>query len=139
MDAARGDIEDGYVFDDLFSTVRATTEAELLTQARSLVEQGDGWAAAAMLLGSCALELHLRDVCDRYALKISGIPGIGAYAKAIANHRSVYAIFPVHYDTKIKAWKELRNAAAHAGDFELTATQVEAELSGIESFLADAR
>lgn len=120
-------------------TIRAETEDELLEQAEFL--QSEGLLAAATVIAAGALEVHLRQLCAKNNLVISGHGAIEKYNKAISGERNKGTTLYEKSDASaITGWSQKRNEAAHKPDqFRATPEEVRLMIDGVRNFIARVR
>jgi len=136
IQAARDEIEDGWVVASIQDQARAETEQDLLNLSRRLLEQGDAWRAAAAVTAGAAVELHLRYLCVRHDIEWNRHGSIGAYANAIRCARPDKEAYPVDDDPQIERWRRMRNHAAHRPTtFDLSSDELRAACDLIEAFI----
>jgi hypothetical protein len=121
----------------LVDRIRAEAEDDVLDQAATLLD-GNFLAAAAVLAGG-ALETHLRRLCAKNSLTVSGHGTIDKYNTAIAQARnSGVTIYEKPEQSQVTGWGQLRNEAAHdPAGFSSARTKPEVQLmiDGIRQFI----
>lgn len=139
--ALADDFASGFL-DSLIHRVEAEVAADYLGQAeRLLVEGGSGkydHVPAAVLFGA-VLEKALRTLCGRQkpALPLENAKGDPKMLNGLIDDLKKAGAFNELKAKQLRAWADVRNAAAH-GDFDKFArSDVEAMSTGIQSFLAD--
>ncbi len=125
--AAREDYEGGYLFG-----IRALVKAEVLSdafqQARELLE--NGYKDPACILCRVALEIALKELCDRKALPHGKLDKMNSdLCKA--------GIYNMTKQKQITAWAEIGNKAAHGHWDQYTMSDIQSMLAGVESLVAD--
>jgi hypothetical protein len=141
MDQFRGIFEGvaellrGNRLSSLVDTIRAETEGNFLDQAEALRQEGR-LILAAVLAGS-ALEVHLRQLCEKNDLQIKGTGSISAYQQALDSSRKANKeIISSTSSKSIPAWGGLRNDAAHRPDeFKAPTEEVRQMIEGIRFFI----
>jgi hypothetical protein len=136
--AAYDQLRDGRL-DSFVDTVRAQTEDELLDQAKALTDVG--FLVAATVLAGGALEVHLRQLCEKNQLKVQTPPSIDKYNTAIAVARNDgLTIYEKPDASLVTSWGQSRNEAAHKPDqFRASIEQVNFMIDGIRNFIARIR
>ncbi|MHB1785264.1 MAG: hypothetical protein ACYCS7_03815 [Acidimicrobiales bacterium] len=120
----------------LLDVVRNETENELLGQAETLLKANHK-AAAAVIAGG-ALEVHLRSLCEKFGLTVSGDGSISKYDGAIAKARNdgVVTVYPATDSKLVGAWGGMRNDAAHdPGAFSNSKEDVRRMIEGVRDFI----
>jgi hypothetical protein len=121
----------------LLDIVRIEAESELLDQAQSLLEANH--SAAATVIAGGALEVHLRSLCDKLGLAVTGDGSISRYDGVIAQARKVNTecAYSVTDSKQVSVWGGLRNDAAHnPGAFSSSKDEVQRMIEGIREFIA---
>ncbi len=121
----------------LLDLIRVETEHGLLEQAGVLLNANH--LAAATVIAGGALETHIRDLCSKYNLAITGDGSISKYDRAIAHARnSGTAMMYSPTDSKQAiVWGGMRNGAAHdPGAFASTRDDVQRMIDGIKAFIS---
>lgn len=130
------------MFDNIQRRAEAAVTVDYLKQAEQLLKDKDGaqhtHIAAAVLAGG-ALEKCLRTICTTCVPPISVVkPGGKPKTMSPLIDDLVKAqVFNEIMAKQLRAWADIRNAAAHGRYSEFTRQQVELMLAGIGSFLAD--
>lgn len=120
----------------LLDVVRVEAEGQLLDQAQTLLEAN--YAAAATVIAGGALEVHLRSLCDKFALAINGGGSISRYDGVIAQARKLGTVtaYSVTDSKQVSVWGGLRNEAAHdPGAFGRSKEEVRRMIEGIREFI----
>jgi len=135
LDAALERIEAGHV-ESFRDAIRVDTEHDLLDQAERLCDHG--YAVAGAVLAGGALETHLRALCERYGLTITGEGSISKYNGVVAQARNGEAadVYDKTDGKSVEAWGGLRNDAAHDPlNFKKTGDDVKGVIDGIRQFI----
>lgn len=139
--AIKRDYEDG-MLDDISEMIEANVVADYLTQAEQLLRGGKKgvhtYGPAAVLAGA-VLEDGLRRLCARQTPPIStNKPGghpktMGTLIDALKSA----GLFNELKAKQLRAWADIRNAAAHGRFNSFNRADVEQMLVGVQTFLAD--
>ena len=120
----------------LIDLVRVETENELLDQSQSLLKARH--LAAATVIAGGALEIHLRNLCAKYSLTITGDGSISKYDQAIAQARNLgtATVYSATDGKHVTAWGGMRNDAAHdPAAFASKKEDVQRMVDGIRDFI----
>ncbi|QPC81505.1 DUF4145 domain-containing protein [Phototrophicus methaneseepsis] len=142
ISAIKSDYEDG-ILDDIAERIEAEIAGDYLTQATSLLSEGDNGnfdhIPAAVLTGAI-LEDSLRRLCQRQDPPIEimksngkGYKTLGTYIDDLKNAGLYNELTAKH----LRAWADIRNKAAHGQFDEFGRNEVELMLQGVQNFLAD--
>lgn len=135
FDAGRKLLLEGRL-ESLVAGVQAATIEELLEQADDLLARK--YIVAASVVAGGALETHLRHLCDRHGIAISGDGSLSKYNDALAQARNAGTEITSKTQTAlVKGWGGIRNDAAHdPSAFAHDAGAVRSMIDGIRSFMA---
>jgi hypothetical protein len=120
----------------LLDVVRVETESELLDQSQTLLDANH--RAAATVIAGGVLEVHLRSLCDKLGLVITGGGSISKYDGAIAQARNLGTVtaYSVTDSKQVSVWGGMRNDAAHdPGAFSSSRDEVGRMIEGIREFI----
>lgn len=120
----------------LLEGVRIEAENDLLDQAQSLLDAN--YRAAATVIAGGALEIHLRNLCDKFGLPVSSDGSINKYDAAIAQARNLGTPAPyTATDSKqVGVWGGMRNDAAHdPGSFSRSKDEIRRMIDAIRDFI----
>lgn len=137
----RSDYESG-MLRSITEMVEANITGDYLEQAEQLLKgnkQGQYNHIPAAVLAGAVLEDGLRRLCVRQSPPISVKKPGGSYKmlNALIDDLKNAGLFNELKAKQLRAWADIRNAAAHGQFDEFTRSDVEQMLAGIESFLAD--
>lgn len=140
LKALRNDFEHGFL-DDLVHQIEGEIAGDYLGQAESLIGEGQhqqfDHVPAAVLTGA-VLERGLRAICSAQEPPISAVGSDGRPLTLgrLTDALKAAAVFNELLAKQLRAWADIRNAAAH-GEFEkFSRSDVETMLAGVKSFLA---
>ena len=141
LSAAENDFNSG-MFDDLEKQIEAVVSVNYMDQAEDLVKDSTdaskSYIPAAVLAGA-VLEKNLRTLCVKNSPPIS-ITKPGGKKKTLnplIDDLKAASVFNEIYAKQLRAWADVRNAAAHGRFEEFTKEQVGAMIAGINQFLLD--
>ncbi len=123
-------------------TIETNVVADFLTQAERLLKndkRGIHTYGPAAVLAGAVLEDGLRRICDRQSPPISTNKR-GGHPKAMSiliDDLKKSNVFNELKAKQLRAWADIRNAAAHGRFNEFERTDVAHLIPGVESFLAD--
>jgi len=139
-------LQDDYVngmLDSLSRMIGAEIASDYMGQAKQLLGEGVSkqydHVPAAVLAGA-VLEDSLRRLCQRHTPEISIFKGDGEQPKKVTvliDELKAAGLYNELKAKQLRAWADIRNAAAHGHFEDFERHQVEAMISGIQSFLAD--
>ena len=139
-------LQDDYVngmLDSLSRMIGAEIASDYMGQAKQLLGEGVSkqydHVPAAVLAGA-VLEGSLRRLCQRHTPEISIFKGDGEQPKKVTvliDELKAAGLYNELKAKQLRAWADIRNAAAHGRFEDFERHQVEAMISGIQSFLAD--
>jgi hypothetical protein len=137
----RDDLETG-MLDDLRLQVEVNVIANYMEQAERLLDEnasGDNSHVPAAVLAGAVLEDALRRLCERQSSPISIVKENGdpKTLNVFIDDLKKAEVFNELKAKQLRAWVDVRNAAAHGKFTDFTRQDVEVMLKGIASFLAD--
>ena len=133
--------ENGFL-DSLYDQIVANVSADYMEQAEALLGEGvqDQYShlLAAMLCG-VVLENRLRSYCENLDPPIETVKpnGESLTLGALIGELDRIKAFDKQTRKMLKAWADIRNAAAHGRGNDFTREQVELMLLGVNGFLAN--
>lgn len=125
--AAREDYEGGYLF-DVRALVKAEVLADGLEQATELLNAG--YKDPACVLAGVALEISLKELCDRASIAHGKLDKMNTEICRIG-------VYNIAKQKQITAWADLRNKAAHGDWNAYSQADVKDFLEGVKRFIAD--
>lgn len=140
LKALRHDFEKDFL-DDLAVQVEGELAADYLGQAESLLGEGQrammGHVPAAVLSGAI-LERGLRTICGVQVPAIQAVDGDGRplMLNRLIDTMKAAGIFNELMAKQLRAWADIRNAAAHGEFDKFSRSDVETMLAGVKGFLA---
>lgn len=133
-------ISDNYVngfYIGLDKLIIANVSADYMEQAEALLDAGY-FVPAAVLCGA-VLENRLRGYCEKHdpPIETNKPNGESKTLGALIGELDRIKAFDKQTRKMLKAWADIRNAAAHGRDQDFTREQVELMLLGVNGFLAN--
>lgn len=137
----RSDYETG-MLRSITEMIEANITGDYLEQAEQLLKgnkQGQYNHIPAAVLAGAVLEDGLRRLCARQSPPISVKKPGGSYKmlNALIDDLKNAGLFNELKAKQLRAWADIRNAAAHGQFDEFTRSDVERMLAGVQDFLAD--
>lgn len=137
----RGDYESG-MLRSITEMIEANITGDYLEQAEQLLKgnrQGQYSHIPAAVLAGAVLEDGLRRLCARQSPSISVKKPGGSYKmlNALIDDLKNAGLFSELKAKQLRAWADIRNAAAHGQFDDFARADVEQMLASIENFLAD--
>jgi len=121
--------------------VQDAVVADYLSMAEDLFsgEQGSMRHVPAAVLAGVVLEDALRRLCERHQPPISVVHDNGKFKKmaVLIDNLKKAGAYNELKAKQLRAWTDIRNAAAHGQFDDFSPADVEAMLSGLTTFLAD--
>jgi hypothetical protein len=140
LKAIREDFEQGFL-EDLALQIEAEIASDYMAQAEQLLSEGQrgkfDHVPAAVLCGA-TLEKTLRSLCGKQSPPIPTIKegGVPLKLNSLIEELKKVGVFNELKAKQLRAWADIRNAAAH-GEFEKFARpEVEQMIQGVSDFLA---
>jgi hypothetical protein len=137
----RDDLDKGFL-DDLSTAIEADIASDYMGQAEHLLAEGQrgkfDHIPAAVLAGA-VLEKALRTLCDQQEPPIPLKTNNGDFKTLcpLVDALKKAGVFNEAKAKQLRAWADIRNLAAHGEFTQFKRADVEAMISGINSFLAD--
>jgi hypothetical protein len=137
----RDDLEKGFL-DDMAGAIEAEIACDYMGQAEHLLAEGQrgkfDHVPAAVLAGA-VLEKALRKLCDdqQPPIPVTTPKGEPKTLGPLVDDLKKAGVFNEAKAKQPRAWADIRNLAAHGEFTQFKRTDVEAMLSGINTFLAD--
>jgi hypothetical protein len=141
LDGLKRDFDSG-MFDDLTSLVVADVSADYMSQAEQLFGEGISGQfdhVPAAVLSAAVLEGALRRLCERQdpPIPLNKTNGDPKTLGTCIDDLKKAGLYNELKAKQLRAWADIRNAAAH-GDFaKFDRQDVETMIKGIKNFLAD--
>ena len=139
LTATESDFDNG-MFDDIEKQIEASISVNYLGQAEMLVRDSDNISNShipAAVLAGVVLEKNLRTLClknnPQISLKKAG--GKDKTLNSLINDLKATSVLNEIYAKQLRAWADIRNAAAHGRFTEFSKEQVAAMIEGINQFL----
>lgn len=137
----KSDYENG-MLRSVAEMIEANIVADYLTQAEQLLKvnkRGQYNHVPAAVLAGAVLEDGLRRLCARQSPPIAVRKPGGSYKmlNALIDDLKSAELFNELKAKQLRAWVDIRNAAAHGQFDDFTRSDVEQMLAGIQNFLAD--
>jgi hypothetical protein len=141
LKALRDDFEQGFL-DDLGLQIEANITADYMGQAEQLLTEGQSgksYHIPAAVLAGAVLEKGLRTICTKQSppLPIEDASGKPLMMNRLIDDLKKATVFNELQAKQLRAWADVRNAAAHGKFDEFTRGNVEPMIGGITNFLAD--
>ncbi len=137
LEAAREEISGGWLF-TAKGLVSAEIFSDFLEMASYLLSESYK-DAAAVVIGS-ALEVHLKQLCQKYNIPTERIDktgnGIPLKADTLNAELKKAGVYNLLDQKNVTAWLDLRNDAAHGNYARYAKEQVELMLSGVQNFIS---
>jgi hypothetical protein len=132
VNAIRQDMKNGW-FESIEALAHGDAFNDLLSQAKELLD--NSFAQAAAVISGCALETHLRQLCDK-----AGIPIFGPDGKRIKVERMRSTLLSQSkikdYEARqVAVWLNIRNSAAHSEADQFDPPTVNSMIEGIGTFI----
>jgi hypothetical protein len=131
------DLIDGDRLGSLVDMLRLETENDLLDQAKTLLDANHK-AAGAVIAGG-ALETHLRNLCRKYGIAVTGDGSLSKFDGAISQARNTgtATAYSATDSKHVVSWGGIRNDAAHdPGTFKASKEDVRRMIEGIRDFIS---
>jgi hypothetical protein len=140
LKAIKEDFERGFL-EDIALQIEAEIAADYMGQAEELLSEGQPGKfdhVPAAVLSGAILEKTLRSLCDKQTPPIPTINGNGKphTLNPLIDEMKKAAIFNELKAKQLRAWADIRNAAAHGEFDKFTRSDVEQMIRGINDFLA---
>lgn len=125
------DIQNGYLtsFEEL---LHGEVFGDFLEMASHLLEKN--YKDAAAILTGGTLEIHLRNLCEKYSI-VSSRQGKPKKAEELNTELAKNSIYSKLDQKNVTAWLALRNHAAHGNYSEYTRDQVRLFVSSVQDFV----
>lgn len=141
LKGVKDDLEHGFL-DDMATIIEAEIAADYMTQAESLLTEGQrgifDHVPAAVLAGA-VLEKALRTLCTQQEPPIATAKANGESKtlNPLIDDLKKTGVFNEAKAKQLRAWADIRNHAAHGEFDQFKRSDVEGMISGINSFLGD--
>lgn len=139
--ACKDDFDAG-LLDDLEMRVAASISVDYMEQAEALISESrtcDNTHIPAAVLAGAMLEKSMRTLCQKQNPPIADTTSGGKKKtlNPLIDDLKAANVFNEIYAKQLRAWADIRNAAAHGRFEEFTKEQVGAMIAGINQFLLD--